>query len=75
MGTISHVSAQKNDIIWYENELAARFEIKRRGWIGESSDCMREIRILNRKLRLTEAGLRYEANPRHAEMLIRALDL
>ena len=65
----------KQDINWYEGELASRFEIKRRGHIGESDGCIPEIRILNRILRLTESGLRYEADPRHAEMLVRALDL
>ena len=65
----------KAEIIKYEDQLAERFEIKRRGHIGESEGCIQEIRILNRILRLTEAGLRYEADPRHAEMLVKALDL
>ena len=65
----------KAEITRYEDELASRFEIKRRGHIGECDGCVREIRILNRILRLTDDGLRYEADPRHAEMLVRALDL
>ena len=43
--------------------------------LGEFDGCIREIRILNRILRLTESGLRYEADPRHAEMLVKALGL
>ena len=62
-------------IMDYEDQLATRFEIKRRGLIGEFDGCIREIRILNRILRLTEFGLRYEADPRHAEMLVKALGL
>ena len=62
-------------VVKYEDALAGRFEIKRRGHIGESEGCVKEIRILNRVLRLTPEGLRYEADPRHAEMLVRALDL
>ena len=65
----------KSKVIEYEDQLATRFEIKRRGHIGESEGCIREIRILNRILRLTESGLRYEADPRHAEMLVKALGL
>ena len=65
----------KRSIIHYEDQLASRFEIKRRGHIGESDGCIREIRILNRILRLTADGLRYEADPRHAEMLVKALGL
>ena len=62
----------KAAVIKYENALEARFEIKRRGHIGESEGCVKEIRILNRVLRLTPEGLRYKAGPRHAEFLIRA---
>ena len=62
-------------IMAYEDQLATRFEIKRLGLIGEFDGCIREIRILNRILRLTEFGLRYEADPRHAEMLVKALGL
>ena len=65
----------KKNIIHYEDQLASRFEIKRRGHIGESDGCIKEIRILNRILRLTDNGLRYEADPRHAEMLVKALGL
>ena len=65
----------KSAVVDYEDQLASRFEIKRRGHIGESEGCIQEIRILNRILRLTESGLRYEADPRHAEMLVKALGL
>ena len=57
---------------WYEDALAEIFEIKRRGHIGEDEDCVCEIRILNRIVRLTEDGLRYEADPRHAALLVKA---
>ena len=33
------------------------------------------MRVLNRIVRVTEDGIRYEADPRHAEMLIKAFDL
>ena len=33
------------------------------------------MRILNRIVRITENGLRYEADPRHAEMIIKAMNL
>ena len=56
-------------IMDYEDQLATRFEIKRRGLIGEFDGCIRVIRILNRILRLTEFGLRYEADPRKQKCL------
>ena len=33
------------------------------------------MRVLNRIVRVTDEGLLYEADPRHAEMLIRAFNL
>ena len=63
------------DILWYEDSLAERFEIKRRGQISKSEGCVQEIRILNRILRLTADGLRYEGDPRHSELLVKALGL
>ena len=64
-----------DDIMWYEDLLATKFEIKRRGHLGEGPGCVKEMRILNRIVRLTQDGLRYKADPRHAEMLIKAMDL
>ena len=65
----------KADILWYESSLATKFDIKMRGHLGFSDGCVREMRILNRIVRLMDDGLRYEADPRHAEMMIRAMDL
>ena len=67
--------AGREDVLWYENMLETKFEIKRRGHLGEGSGCVQEMRILNRIVRLTKDGLRYEADPRHAEMIIKAMDL
>ena len=36
---------------------------------------MKDIKILNRILRITDKGLFYEADPRHVELLARALGL
>ena len=33
------------------------------------------MRVLNRIVRITDGGLLYEADPRHAEMLIKSLKL
>ena len=60
------------DLVWYETELAKSFEIKVRGHLGEGKDCVDEMKILNRVVRLSKEGLLYEADPRHAEMLTRA---
>ena len=48
----------------------ASFEIKTRGRIGEHLP-RKEMRISNRIVTLTDKGILYEANPRHAELLVR----
>ena len=54
------------DLDWYEEALSKAFQIKVRGRMGENTDC-KEMRILNRIVRLTPEGITYEADPRHAE--------
>ena len=53
-----------------EEGLKTKFEIKVRGRMGEHHE-LKEMRILNRVVTLTESGLTYEADPRHAELLVR----
>ena len=63
------------DLTWFETELAKSFEVKLRGRVGEPADCLKEMRILNRVIRLTPQGLLYESDPRHAELLVRCMDV
>ena len=51
------------------------FEVKLRGRLGEYNDDLKEIRVLNKVLRITYEGLTYEADPRHVELLARSLGL
>ena len=62
------------DLDWYESQLSGFFEIKVRGRMGPGGDCT-EIKILNRILRLTDQGLTYEADPRHADLLLSSMGL
>jgi hypothetical protein len=50
-----------------------RFLLKELGRLGGGPGEQRELRVLNRILRWTPAGLKYEADPRHAEILIRGV--
>ena len=63
------------DLDWYEAQLKSAFEIKVRGRLGEETGDDREIRILNRVVRLDSDGVRYEADPRHAELIVKSLGL
>ena len=51
------------------------FEVELRGRMGYDKGDLREIKILNRVLRLDERGLAYEADPRHVELLVKSLGL
>ena len=59
----------------YEKGLSQRFECKFRGRLGEDPQDLKEIRILNRVIRITSTGLLYEADPRHAELLAKSMGL
>lgn len=55
--------------------MATAFEVKLKGRLGpEKQDC-KELRVLNRILRMTDKGVAWEADPRHAEHVVRALEL
>ena len=59
----------------YEKGLSQKFECKFRGRLGEDPKDMKEIRMLNRIIRITPTGLLYEADPRHAELLAKSMGL
>ena len=63
------------DLDWYEKEMEKRFESGDRSILGRDKNDSQEARILNRVVRLTEDGVRFEADPRHVELLARALGL
>ena len=59
---------------WFLQKLESRFEIKT-SVIGTGVGEVREARVLNRILRITELGLEYEPDQRHAEMIVEQLGL
>ena len=59
----------------HERGLQECFDVKLRGRLGEDDGDLREIRVLNRILRVTPSGLTWEADPRHCELLMRSLNL
>ena len=67
-------SGYLTDMKWLESELAKRFEIKTQV-IGHEKGCAAEGKILNRVVRATEMGYELEADPRHGELIVEALNL
>ncbi len=43
------------------------------GRLGGDEGGLKELRVLNRVIQWTPAGLRYEADPRHAEIVVRGV--
>jgi hypothetical protein len=50
-----------------------RFLLKELGRLGGDPGELRELRVLNRIVQWTPQGLRYEADPRHGEILVRGV--
>lgn len=50
----------------YERGMAKSFKCKFKGRLGHGQEDFKEMMILNRIVRVTESGLRYEADPRLA---------
>ncbi|CAE8604343.1 unnamed protein product [Polarella glacialis] len=61
-----------DDLDWFEKALLKTFEGKVKGRLTQADD---ELRILNRIVRRTDAGYEWEADQRHAEMLIKSAGL
>ena len=67
-------SGDREQAKWMEARLAKRFEIKSH-IIGRAATDLREHRILGRIVRATADGWEYEADPRHAEIIVREMRL
>jgi hypothetical protein len=67
VGEEEHLKATKK-------ALEDKYKIKAETLRSDKGDA-KEIRVLNKVIRLTEQGLELEADPRHAELVVRALGL
>ena len=65
---------ERCNVHWFRDRLGQRFEIKTK-IVGDARGEETEHRILGRILRVTDSGWEYEADPRHAELLIKTLRL
>ena len=60
---------------WFRGIMTKRFEVKFRGTLGPREQDEKSMRILNRVVEWTSRGIVYEADQRHAEIIIRELKL
>ena len=74
MGTTSPFTGYDEDLTWVEAAMGRAFLCNVVGKLGGGAGDVQELRSLNRIIRWTPQGLRYEADPRHAEQLARDLE-
>ena len=67
-------TGSRENMAWLKTKLEKRFEIKTTV-LGLGNNEVREARLLNRIIGVCEKGWRYEADPRHAELIIRGLNM
>ena len=65
------ILGHSDQLDWFRSEIQGKFEVKLRGRIGPSSNDDKTIRLLNRVFEWTERGILFEADQRHAEIIIK----
>ena len=59
------------ELDWFRDNLQKRFEVKIRGRLGPYVNDDKSVRILNRIVTWNESSIQYEADQRHAEIIVR----
>ena len=60
--------------MWLKGELEKRFKIKSKV-VGTGPGELKEANVLNRTIRVTEEGWEYEADQRHADLIVKEFKL
>ena len=63
------------DLQWCIGVMKKQFDVKVRGIIGPEASDEKNIRLLNRCIEWRKNGIFWEADPRHAELIVRELGL
>ena len=66
---------QDQELDWFRKMIEERYEVKFRGRLGPEEGDAKAIRILNRVVRWDEEGIVYEADQRHAELIMHDLGI
>ena len=64
------ILAQEANLDWFKQRMESKYEIKH-SRIGPGTNDNKTVRILNRVVEWTPNGITYEADSRHAEIIIR----
>ena len=63
------------DLDWFREQVAEEFEAKFKGRLGPKESHCKEICVLNRVVQWNELGIKYEADVRHVEIILRDLGI
>jgi hypothetical protein len=66
---------EERELDWFRQMIGQKFEVKFRGRLGPCQGDQKSMRILNRVVEWSEDGIRYEADQRHAEIIVKHLGL
>ena len=64
----------ESDLRWLDGQLRSRFEIKT-DFLGPKERHSKQVRILNRVISWEKDGISFEADQRHAEVIIKAMNV
>ena len=68
------VTGPTKELEWLKTKMEQRYDIKSQ-YLGPEPGMKREIQVLNRTLRWTPGGITYEADQRHAEIIVDELNM
>ena len=69
------VLGPEGQLDWFREQIRGRFDVKVRGRMGDGDHDIKSIRILNRVLTWTPTGILYEADQRHAELIMKGMGI
>ena len=65
---------KEEDLKWMQGCFKSKYEIKTK-WLGPKAEHNQEVRVLNRMVTWESNGIGYEADPRHVEVILEAIQL
>ena len=66
---------EEDDLRWLEAKMREKYELKVRGLLGFDPSDDKSIRVLNRIISIVGDGVEWEADPRHAQLIVEQLGL
>ena len=69
MATTLSAKGVKKDLVWMDKAFGKEFSIKTE-ILGPDAGEGKELRVLNRVIKWESTGITWEADPRHAEMIV-----